>query len=145
MDSSSLHMSNIRLRRCVAQRSRYECTRERAHQVQGTKVDLLICCGDFQCLRNSQDFHGLACPDKYKTLVSIRLMFCDQMLQHVSESWIALGISHAKFAPLVRPSSIVGTLSRGEYKLQKSKPVRRLSLSSFEIACYFRHMLMSEW
>ena len=39
-------------------------------QVQGIKVDLLICCGDFQCLRSRQDYAGLACPDKYKTLVS---------------------------------------------------------------------------
>lgn len=38
-------------------------------QVQGIKVDLLICCGDFQCLRSTQDYAGLACPDKYKTLV----------------------------------------------------------------------------
>ncbi|CAN0528171.1 unnamed protein product, partial [Ectocarpus sp. 8 AP-2014] len=39
-------------------------------QIKGIKVDLLICCGDFQCLRNTQDFDGLACPDKYKHLVS---------------------------------------------------------------------------
>lgn len=38
-------------------------------QVQGIKVDLLICCGDFQCLRSTKDYAGLACPDKYKTLV----------------------------------------------------------------------------
>lgn len=41
-------------------------------QVQGTKVDLLICCGDFQCMRSTQDYGGLACPDKYKTLVRDR-------------------------------------------------------------------------
>ncbi|CAM9690951.1 unnamed protein product, partial [Hapterophycus canaliculatus] len=39
-------------------------------QVQGIKVDLLICCGDFQCMRSTQDFGGMACPEKYKTLGS---------------------------------------------------------------------------
>eukprot|EP00752_Nemacystus_decipiens_P014837 g13209.t1 len=41
---------------------------QKLEQVQGIKVDLLICCGDFQCLRSTQDYAGLACPDKYKTL-----------------------------------------------------------------------------
>ena len=32
------------------------------------KVDLLICCGDFQALRNELDFATLAVPDKFKVL-----------------------------------------------------------------------------
>ncbi len=34
----------------------------------GVKVDLLICCGDFQATRNQQDLLGLACPPKFRKL-----------------------------------------------------------------------------
>eukprot|EP00977_Amphora_coffeiformis_P007290 scaffold1581_cov169-Amphora_coffeaeformis.AAC.26 len=32
----------------------------------GSKVDLLVCCGDFQSLRSWEDFHSLAVPPKYR-------------------------------------------------------------------------------
>lgn len=32
----------------------------------GGKVDLLVCCGDFQSLRTWEDFHSLAVPPKYR-------------------------------------------------------------------------------
>lgn len=32
----------------------------------GSKVDLLVCCGDFQSLRTWEDFHSLAVPPKYR-------------------------------------------------------------------------------
>eukprot|EP00033_Pygsuia_biforma_P002541 GCRY01002812.1.p1 GENE.GCRY01002812.1~~GCRY01002812.1.p1 ORF type:complete len:287 (+),score=26.69 GCRY01002812.1:52-912(+) len=35
---------------------------------QGTKVDLLICCGDFQAVRNEGDLSCLACPVKYRRM-----------------------------------------------------------------------------
>jgi len=34
----------------------------------GRKVDLLICCGDFQSTRNLSDLACMACPDKYKDM-----------------------------------------------------------------------------
>jgi len=34
----------------------------------GKKVDLLLCCGDFQSTRNLQDLKCMACPDKYKDM-----------------------------------------------------------------------------
>ena len=34
----------------------------------GIKVDLLICCGDFQAIRNVGDLQSMAVPDKYKEL-----------------------------------------------------------------------------
>jgi lariat debranching enzyme len=34
----------------------------------GQTVDLLLCCGDFQSLRNLADFHSLAVPPKYRSL-----------------------------------------------------------------------------
>jgi len=36
----------------------------------GNKVDLLLCCGDFQSTRNLSDLACMACPDKYKSMCS---------------------------------------------------------------------------
>jgi len=36
----------------------------------GVKVDLLLCCGDFQSTRNLSDLSCMACPDKYKSMCS---------------------------------------------------------------------------
>ena len=33
---------------------------------ESIKVDLLICCGDFQAVRNEADLSCMACPDKHK-------------------------------------------------------------------------------
>lgn len=42
-----------------------------AHEKQtGQKVDLLICCGDFQSFRNPGDFHSCSMPPKYRRLGS---------------------------------------------------------------------------
>ena len=42
-----------------------------AHEKQTQeKVDLLICCGDFQSLRNAADFHSSSIPPKYRRLGS---------------------------------------------------------------------------
>ena len=35
---------------------------------QGTKVDLLLVCGDFQAVRNMDDLECMACPPKYRAL-----------------------------------------------------------------------------
>lgn len=37
---------------------------------QNYKVDMLICCGDFQSTRNLSDLKCMACPDKYKDMCS---------------------------------------------------------------------------
>ena len=37
-------------------------------QEQQTKIDLLICCGDFQAVRNEADLKTMACPSKYKSM-----------------------------------------------------------------------------
>lgn len=42
----------------------------RYEETSGQKVDLLLCCGDFQSLRNTADYHSLAVPPKYRTLGS---------------------------------------------------------------------------
>lgn len=33
----------------------------------GQKIDFLLCCGDFQSIRNKEDMQSMAVPDKYKT------------------------------------------------------------------------------
>jgi predicted phosphodiesterase len=41
---------------------------EAHEQMTGQKVDLLLCCGDFQSLRNAADFHSTSIPPKYRSL-----------------------------------------------------------------------------
>lgn len=36
----------------------------------GIKIDLLICCGDFQATRNEEDLECMAVPAKYRTMCS---------------------------------------------------------------------------
>jgi lariat debranching enzyme len=38
----------------------------RQEQQQQRRVDLLICCGDFQAVRNEDDLNTMACPVKYR-------------------------------------------------------------------------------
>eukprot|EP00547_Thalassionema_nitzschioides_P008835 CAMPEP_0194229114 /NCGR_PEP_ID=MMETSP0156-20130528/43724_1 /TAXON_ID=33649 /ORGANISM="Thalassionema nitzschioides, Strain L26-B" /LENGTH=514 /DNA_ID=CAMNT_0038961653 /DNA_START=109 /DNA_END=1653 /DNA_ORIENTATION=- len=41
------------------------------HQERTSKnIDLLVCCGDFQSLRSTADYHSLAVPPKYRTMGS---------------------------------------------------------------------------
>ncbi|MCL7030154.1 hypothetical protein MKW94_005633 [Papaver nudicaule] len=39
-------------------------------KVENIKIDLLICCGDFQAVRNEQDLESLAVPPKYRSMGS---------------------------------------------------------------------------
>lgn len=41
---------------------------QRLEQLHGFKVDLLLCCGDFQAVRNEQDLKCMACPVKYMSM-----------------------------------------------------------------------------
>lgn len=41
-----------------------------SEKVDGKKVDLLLCCGDFQATRNWKDVNCMAVPDKYKNMGS---------------------------------------------------------------------------
>lgn len=41
---------------------------QRLEQMHGFKVDLLLCCGDFQSVRNEQDLKCMACPVKYMSM-----------------------------------------------------------------------------
>ncbi len=50
-------------------------TIEKSQEDTGKKVDLLICCGDFQSTRNLADLKCMACPDKYKSMCSFHLYY----------------------------------------------------------------------
>eukprot|EP00850_Spirogloea_muscicola_P000868 SM000003S11113 [mRNA] locus=s3:1045150:1048393:+ [translate_table: standard] len=43
-------------------------TLQHLEQVESIKVDLLVCCGDFQAVRNEHDLETMACPAKYRTM-----------------------------------------------------------------------------
>ena len=44
-------------------------------KVENVKVDLLICCGDFQAVRDARDLECMSIPDKYKTLGTFHRYF----------------------------------------------------------------------
>lgn len=39
-------------------------------QQESIKIDLLLCCGDFQSTRNQNDLHCMAVPRKYHSMCS---------------------------------------------------------------------------
>jgi len=45
-------------------------TIEGIEKVGGTKIDLLLCCGDFQSTRNLEDLQTMAVPKKYLDMCS---------------------------------------------------------------------------
>ncbi|XP_014368871.2 lariat debranching enzyme [Papilio machaon] len=45
----------------------YECI-ETIQEREGIKIDLLICCGDFQSVRNNDDLRAMAVPEKYQNI-----------------------------------------------------------------------------
>uniref|UniRef100_A0A2A4J4Y8 Lariat debranching enzyme C-terminal domain-containing protein n=1 Tax=Heliothis virescens TaxID=7102 RepID=A0A2A4J4Y8_HELVI len=47
----------------------YECI-ETMQTREGIKIDLLICCGDFQAVRNHEDLRAMAVPEKYQHMCS---------------------------------------------------------------------------
>ncbi|XP_023346155.1 lariat debranching enzyme [Eurytemora carolleeae] len=50
---------------------------------QGYKIDLLLCCGDFQSTRNLTDLKCMACPDKYKDMCSFYRYYSGEKLAPV--------------------------------------------------------------
>lgn len=50
---------------------------------EGFKVDLLLCCGDFQATRNLDDLQTMAVPQKYLDMCTFyKLVITAQNLQH---------------------------------------------------------------
>ncbi|CAL8465238.1 g4773 [Coccomyxa elongata] len=53
---------------CHGDLDKIYATLQHLERKQNTKIDLLICCGDFQAVRNLDDLECLACPPKYRDL-----------------------------------------------------------------------------
>lgn len=45
----------------------YECI-ETLQEREDIRIDLLICCGDFQSVRNKNDLLSMAVPEKYQNI-----------------------------------------------------------------------------
>lgn len=45
----------------------YECI-ETLQAREGIRIDILICCGDFQSVRNADDLNAMAVPEKYQKM-----------------------------------------------------------------------------
>lgn len=45
-------------------------TMQHLEQRDGRKIDLLVCCGDFQAVRNQDDLECMACPPKYRHIAT---------------------------------------------------------------------------
>lgn len=45
----------------------YECV-ETLQEKEGFRIDVLICCGDFQSVRNKNDLKAMAVPEKYLSM-----------------------------------------------------------------------------
>lgn len=50
---------------------------KKTEEKEGKKIDLLICCGDFQATRNIQDLRCMAVPAKYQNMCSFYKLVCD--------------------------------------------------------------------
>ncbi|MDP2437888.1 MAG: lariat debranching enzyme, partial [archaeon] len=73
---------------------------EAVERIHGRKTDLVVCCGDFQSLRNEADLDSLSCPDKYKAMGSFHKYYSGQLQAPASTVFIggnheASGLLHS--------------------------------------------------
>ncbi|KAG2328675.1 hypothetical protein Bca52824_011403 [Brassica carinata] len=57
-------------------------------QIHNTKVDLLLCCGDFQAVRNEKDMDSLSIPIKYREMKSFWKYYSGQEVTPVPTIFI---------------------------------------------------------
>lgn len=102
---------------------------------EGQKVDLLLCCGDFQSTRNLSDLACMAVPDKYKSMCSFYKYYSGEAIAPVLTifiggnheasnylqelaygGWVAPNIFYLGYAGVVEVNGVrIGGLS-GIYK-----------------------------
>eukprot|EP00536_Pseudo-nitzschia_multiseries_P016266 jgi/Psemu1/220743/e_gw1.1061.11.1 len=69
------------------------------HQkTSGRKIDLLICCGDFQSLRNPADFHSSSIPPKFRRLGDFAKYYSGEKVAPILT--IFIGGNHEASQPL---------------------------------------------
>ncbi|XP_030614151.1 lariat debranching enzyme [Archocentrus centrarchus] len=106
-------------------------TIEYLEQKEGVKVDLLVCCGDFQAVRNEGDMKCMAVPAKYRTMQTFYKYYSGEKKapvltifiggnheasNHLQElpygGWVAPNIYYLGYAGVVRYRGIrIGGLS----------------------------------
>lgn len=106
-------------------------------QKEGIKVDLLLCCGDFQAVRNEGDLSCMAVPDKYRSMQTFYKYYSGEKRapvltifiggnheasNHLQElpygGWVAPNIYYLGYAGVIRCKGIrIGGLS-GIFKAQ---------------------------
>ncbi|EDV27410.1 uncharacterized protein TRIADDRAFT_21006 [Trichoplax adhaerens] len=66
-----LHVLQIAIEGCChGELDNIYATLRHMESTKGIKIDLLICCGDFQAVRNQADLHSMAVPTKYRKMQS---------------------------------------------------------------------------
>lgn len=65
---------------------------------KGRKIDVLLCCGDFQSVRNAADYHSMAVPAKYRTLGSFCRYYSGEKVAPVLTLFV--GGNHEASQPL---------------------------------------------
>ncbi|KAK1299848.1 Lariat debranching enzyme [Acorus calamus] len=55
-------------------------TLQHLERVENTKIDLLICCGDFQAVRNENDLNSLNVKPKYRNMMSFWKYYSGQVI-----------------------------------------------------------------
>ncbi|GIL81793.1 hypothetical protein Vretimale_1395 [Volvox reticuliferus] len=53
---------------CHGELDKIYATLQLLEKREGKKIDLLLCCGDFQAVRNLDDLETMACPPKYRSM-----------------------------------------------------------------------------
>ena len=59
-------------------------TLEKVQEREGVKVELLICCGDFQAARNDGDLASMAVPPKYRKMNTFYKVYPGMKLSNIS-------------------------------------------------------------
>ncbi|KAK1366999.1 DBR1 domain-containing protein [Heracleum sosnowskyi] len=57
-------------------------------QSENTTIDLLLCCGDFQAVRNESDLESLNCPAKFKSMQSFWKYYSGQKVAPITTIFI---------------------------------------------------------
>ncbi|URE29790.1 Lariat debranching enzyme, C-terminal domain [Musa troglodytarum] len=141
-------------------------------KVENIKIDLLICCGDFQAVRNENDLESLSCPPKYRSMNSFWKYYSGQEVAPVPTifiggnheasnylwelyygGWAAPNIYFLGFSGVIkfgniRIGGVSGIYKQGHYHLGKfffSNLIRKRTLGSLPAAELLNQLKPHYW